>query len=203
MKPVVIGLTGQTGAGKTTVCKVFEEKGFGIINADLVSRKVVEKGSACLGELAAAFGNGILLPDGTLHRKKLGSIVFTHREKLTLLNSIIYPYITEEIKKEIAALAAEGREYILLDAPTLFESATDSLCQVIVAVTAEESLRLERIMRRDGISREMAKARMASQHSEEFFGNNSDFVISNSGDVIYLYKQAEKTVEKIINGGML
>ena len=199
---IVIGLTGQTGSGKTTVCEVFERKGFAVINADLTARKVVEKGKPCLTEIAKTFGSDILQSGGTLDRRKLGGIVFNDKSKLELLNNIIYPYITEDIKADIKRFEQQGKRLILLDAPTLFESGADKLCGVIVSVTADDDIRLGRIMSRDGITEEQAKARMASQHTEEFFRNNSDFVIDNSGEVEKLYKQAEIIADKIINGGI-
>ena len=195
---IVIGLTGQTGAGKTTVCRVFEQKGFGIIDAVTIARRVVEKGKPCLMELAAAFGKEILSGSGELDRKKLGSIVFSHKEKLTLLNSIIYPYITEDIRGDIEKLSQQGKEFILLDAPTLFESGADKLCSAVAAVTADEDIRLERIIRRDGITEKQARARMSSQHTEEFFRNNSSYVIDNSKGERELFEAAEKTADSII-----
>ncbi|WP_366925670.1 dephospho-CoA kinase [uncultured Ruminococcus sp.] len=91
------------------------KKGFGIINADITARKVVEKGKPCLKKIADAFGNDILQSAGALDRKKLGGIVFKDKEKLTLLNSVIYPYIIEDMKADIKRLSAEGKEYIVLD----------------------------------------------------------------------------------------
>ncbi len=201
MSALVVGLTGQTGSGKTTVCDVFGRKGFAVINADLTARKVVEKGKPCLTRIAESFGSDILQCDGTLNRRKLGSIVFNDKSKLEMLNSIIYPFITQDIKANIKCFEQEGKSLILLDAPTLFESGADKMCSVIVSVTAKDDIRLKRIMSRDDITEQQAKARMASQHTEEFFRDNSDFVIDNSGELEKLYKQAEIIAEKIINGG--
>ena len=201
MSALVVGLTGQTGSGKTTVCQVFECKGFAVINADLTARKVVEKGKPCLTIIAESFGDDIIKSDGTLDRKKLGGIVFNDKSKLEMLNSIIYPFITQDIKANIKRFEQEGKSPILLDAPTLFESGADKMCSVIVSVTAKDDIRLKRIMSRDDITEQQAKARMASQHTEEFFRDNSDFVIDNSGELEKLYKQAEIIAEKIINGG--
>ncbi|MGN1480555.1 dephospho-CoA kinase, partial [Porcipelethomonas sp.] len=176
---MVIGLTGQTGAGKTTVCRVFAENGFSVINADHISRLVVEKGQPCLKEICEFFGRDILLENGALDRPKLAGMVFTDKKKLELLNSITYPYITAEILKTIRKLSAEGHKLILLDAPTLFESRADDFCELIISVISREELRAERIMKRDGISRESAQYRMDSQLKEEFFRTNSDFIIKN------------------------
>ena len=94
---MVVGLTGQTGAGKSTVSQVFAGNGFAVINADKIARTVVEKGTKCLDEISDFFGSGILNEDRTLNRKALAKIVFTDKCKLDSLNTIIYPYITGEI----------------------------------------------------------------------------------------------------------
>lgn len=193
----VIGLTGQSGAGKTTVCKVFDEKGFAIINADKIARSVMEKGSSCLAEAAECFGNDILNEDGSLNRQKLADIVFGDREKLTQLNAISYPYITSEILKMINKYGDEGRKYVLIDAPTLFESRADDFCDLIISVTASEKLRTERIAARDGLTGEQIKERFSSQHTEEFFINHSDFIIKNNRSVSELIEKAEEVAEKV------
>ena len=98
---MVVGLTGQTGAGKSTVSKVFAANGFAVINADHVARSVVEKGSRCLAEIEDFFGSGVINEDGTLNRKALAAIVFSDKNKLETLNTITYPYITSSILKKI------------------------------------------------------------------------------------------------------
>lgn len=194
---MVVGLTGQTGAGKTTVCNVFEKNGFSIINADLVSRKVTVKGSPCLNELCGIFGNGILFEDGTLNRRLLGDIVFSDKNKLNTLNSITHPYINSEILAEIERLSESGKKMIILDAPTLFESRAADLCELIISVVSHEKLRIERILKRDSISRESAQSRINSQYKEEFFRNNSDFIIKNNGDMENLFEISKEVSDKI------
>lgn len=193
----IVGLTGQTGAGKTTVCKSFSNKGFEIINADKIARTVVEKGKPCLKELCKFFSDNILQSDGTLNRSKLAEIVFTDKQKLNLLNSIMYPYITDEILKNIKGLSNK-KQPILLDAPTLFESHTDDFCEVIVSVISSEKNRFERIMKRDNITKDAARHRIDSQNNEEFFRQNSDYIIENNSDIQELYDKAEKIAEKIL-----
>ena len=194
---MVVGLTGQTGAGKTTVCKVFSENGFSVINADHLSRLVMEKGQPCLAEICEFFGKDILLENGNLHRPKLAGLVFTDKKKLELLNSITYPYITAEILKMIRKLSAEGKKLILLDAPTLFESRADDFCELIISVISREEFRAERIMKRDNISRESAQYRMDSQLKEEFFRTHSDFIIKNNSDIDNLFAVATEVTDKI------
>ena len=193
----VIGLTGQSGAGKTTVSRVFSQNGFAVIDADIISREVTEKGQPCLTELSEAFGSDIINSDGTLNRKHLGSIVFSDREKLRQLNGIIYPYIIYRIISRIDELSEEGRELILLDAPTLFEANADDLCDLIISVTADESIRMSRIIARDNITSDAAKKRFESQYSEHFFVNHSDFVIINNKTPDVLAAKAEEVAGKI------
>lgn len=193
----VIGLTGQSGAGKTTVCKVFGEKGFAIINADKIARFIMEKDSPCLAEVTECFGDRILNGDGSLNRQKLADIVFCDREKLMQLNAISYPYITSEILKMINKYRDENRKYVLIDAPTLFESRADDFCDLIISVTASEKLRTERIAARDGLTPEQIKERFSSQHTEEFFINHSDFIIKNNNSADELIEKAEEVAEKI------
>lgn len=194
---MVVGLTGQTGAGKTTVCGVFEKKGFCVINADKVARRVVEKGSPCLRELCDCFPHGILLPSGELNRKRLGEIVFNDPKKLELLDSIMYPYITGEILKQIRLCSITGKKLILLDAPTLFESRADDFCELIISVLAKEQHRLARIMERDDLTEEQARSRMKSQHTETFFKQHSDFIIKNNRTSSELHAVAKEVADKI------
>lgn len=195
---MIVGLTGQTGAGKTHVSSIFAKKGFSIINADHISRTVVEKGKPCLDEIYEFFGDEILSEDKTLNRAALGKIVFSNKSKLELLNSIIYPYITAEILHTIRTLYDDGKRLILLDAPTLFESRADDFCELIISVVSHENLRLQRIMKRDNISQEAAVNRMNSQLEEEFFKTNSDFIIKNNYDLDNLYAVSEEVADKII-----
>lgn len=193
----VIGLTGQSGAGKTTVCEVFRREGFDVINADLISREVTGKGEPCLNELAEAFGSEIILPDGSLDRKKLGGIVFADHERLRQLDGICYPYIIFRIIKRIEELSAQGSRLIILDAPTLFESNADDLCDLIISVTADEAMREKRIILRDNISPEAARKRFESQYSEHFFVSHSDFVIKNNKTPEILAAKAKEAADKI------
>lgn len=193
----IIGLTGQSGAGKTTVSAVFRRNGFDIIDADVISREVMQAGSPCLAELTEVFGSGILTPEGELNRKKLGGIVFSDKEKLRQLNAICYPYIIFRIIKKIEELAKGGAKLILLDAPTLFEANADDLCDLIISVTAKKEIREKRIMLRDGISAEDAAKRFSSQYSEHFFVTHSDFVIKNNKSVELLTAKAEEAADKI------
>ena len=132
MKNIVLGLTGQTGAGKSTLCQYLQQKGCAVIDADQVARNVVEKGSACIADIVLEFGVEYLTVDGNLNRRKLGESVFTDKAKLKKLNDIMFPYIINNIKDKIAEAKEAADGIILLDAPTLFESGCDKFCDKVI-----------------------------------------------------------------------
>lgn len=195
---MIVGITGQTGAGKTTVCEVFQENGFAIINADMITRAVQCKGSPCLKEIDECFKEKVITDEGELDRRAMAKLVFSNKRKLELLNSICYPYITCEILRIIREYSAAGNKLIILDAPTLFESRADDFCELIISVVANKESRLARIMSRDGLTREHALSRMHSQRDEKFFLSNSDFIIRNDKDVRYLRSVSEEVVDKVL-----
>ena len=192
---VVVGLTGQSGAGKTLVSQIFAEKGFGVINCDMAAREVTEAGSACNRELSEIFPE--CFDDKlVLDRRALGSIVFADRQKLDTLNTVIFRYIDKLLDEKIAQYSIDY-EYVLLDAPTLFEAGADKKCDVIVSVTADEDIRLKRITERDSLDEASVKNRFASQHSQKFFEEKSDFVIKNNGKSEEAVRQTIDIIDKI------
>ena len=192
---MVIGLTGQTGAGKSTVSKVFVQNGFRLIDADAISRHVVARGSHCLADLQECFTDAILTPDGELDRKVMASIAFSDHRKLEMLNTIMYPYIVGEILRMIHRFSQQNHKLILLDAPTLFESRADDL---IISVVAKPELRMQRIMERDHISEKAAQQRMEMQLTEEFFRLHSDTVLENNSSFSELWDAAQELSAKLI-----
>lgn len=184
---MVVGLTGPTGAGKTVVCEMLREwQGVQIIDCDQLSRRVASKGNRCLVDLAVEFSPLIIDSSGNLNRKRLASIVFKDQEKLASLNRIIFPYIVEEAEMDIIKAREAGAKVIILDAPTLFESGANRLCDKVVVITAEPTQRMARIMKRDRITAEQAAMRMGSQHTDEFFSAHADYLITNGGDRVEL-----------------
>ena len=197
----VIGLTGQSGAGKTTVSHIFEENGFAVINCDEIARICTQMGSECNKKLARVFPE-CFDEKLSLDRKAISKIIFSDKKMLEKFDSIVYPFITRLIKEKINELS-EVSQYILLDAPTLFESGTDKLCSVKTAVVADFEKRLERITIRDNIDKELAEKRFASQLSAEFFCKNCDYVIYNNGkleDTINKTLKVIRTIKEGING---
>lgn len=195
---MVIGLTVQTGAGKSTVSKVFVQNGFRLIDADAISRHVVARGSHCLADLQECFTDAILTPDGELDRKVMASIAFSDHRKLEMLNTIMYPYIVGEILRMIHRFSQQNHKLILLDAPTLFESRADDFCDLIISVVAKPELRMQRIMERDHISEKAAQQRMEMQLTEEFFRLHSDTVLENNSSFSELWDAAQELSAKLI-----
>lgn len=188
-KTIVVGLTGQTGAGKTLVSQMLKDRGFTVIDADVVARQVVKKGEECLLELVLEFGAAILDESGSLNRRKLGSMVFADKEKRKRLNQITFPHIQRAIQTELAHMRDKGVPVVFLDAPTLFESGSDSYCDKVISVVADRDVRLERIVERDGISEDDAVNRINSQHDDDYYRSKSDFTIENSSTHTHLRVQ--------------
>lgn len=203
MKKIVIGLTGQTGAGKSTASNAMKKCGCGIIDADKIAREAVEPKTACLKMLTNAFGCDIINEDGSLNRKKLAEKAFSSKENTQLLNEITHPYIVELTKQRIAEYFASGCNIVVFDAPQLFESGSDKLCDIIVSVIASQECRLARIISRDGISREKALSRMKVQLSEEYFLEHSDYILNGEQNIDNLINDAEALVKMVKDGSFI
>lgn len=202
-KAVVVGVTGQSGAGKSTVCAMLKKYGYAVIDADKVASLVLEKGSPVLKRLAESFGEDILNSDGTLNRALLAKRAFSSPENTRLLNSIAHPEIVRLILKKINGEFWNGYEAVLLDAPQLFESGLHEKCDLVIAVTAPQDIRLSRIMSRDGIDEQAALMRINAQHDEMFFRTHADVVIENNNNEERLKEQVLYTarlVEAKISG---
>lgn len=192
MNKFVFAITGQTGAGKSTVSNKFRELGVCVIDADSVAREVVKIDGVCLSEIESNFGNDILERDGSLNRAKLADIVFNDKNKLDLLNTITHKYIKEDIERQISA---SHSNLVAIDGAVIIGSIVEDLVQKYVIVTADENLRLSRIMNRDNISREKAIMRIKSQMSAEDYINYADYIIENNDDNVGL----EECVEQIFS----
>lgn len=194
----VIGITGQTGAGKGTVAKILTENNMGYIDCDLVARDVVKTGSKTLVKLCETFTDSILNADGSLNRAELARIAFSSPQSVRLLNSITHPAIIDRINEIIDEMKKNGEKYILLDAPTLIESGAVEICDVIITVVADEEVRLSRIMKRDNIDAQAAKRRMSAQPKPDFYIENSDYTVYNNGDIDSLKDQIIRIYDDIL-----
>lgn len=200
---MVVGLTGQTGAGKSTVGQVLRQNGLAVIDCDQTAREVVLPGSDCLREIARVFGGQVLVADGGLNRKKMAEIIFSDAGQREIYNKIIHSAITKKLEQEIALAKADGLLVLVLDAPTLFESGADRLCDRIVSVLSPQEKRFERILLRDGLTPDEAKARMAAQQPDDFYAKRSDLVLQNSGSLTELGEQAQRLADCLQKGGVL
>ena len=193
---LILGLTGKTGAGKSTVALYLKERGCFIIDGDAVAREIVSPGSEALSELAAAFGEDIVLPDGGLDRKALAARAFSSKEKTDLLNSVTHPHIKKRFEQLIAEAEGEGFSTAVIDAAALLESDCRDLCEKIIVVHADEELRLRRILARDVITREQAMTRIRGQRDDSYYLEKADAVICN-GEADCLEAELDKLKELI------
>ena len=189
-KGIVIGLTGPTGAGKSSVAKEFAALGCVVVDCDQIARQVTDSCIPCLEALAEEFGNDIM-QGHILDRKLLASRAFASQEKTKKLNELTHPWIMQETKAQVQAALDEGRQFVVIDAPLLFEAGVDALCDKIVAVTVPFEKRLQRIMKRDNISEELARARMAAQHPESWYEQKAGKVVSGRLDEKTLRSELE------------
>lgn len=193
----IIGLTGPTGSGKSAFAEYLEKKGFIIISADKIAREVTAPHSVCLKTLAAAFGNRILNDDASLNRKALAKIAFSSKESTFLLNDITHPFIYLKVLKNAKEYIEKGNTNIIYDAPLLFESNGDLMCDYVISVLCSKEKRIKRIMLRDSITEEQAAQRISAQHSDEFYTKSSDYCVCNNSDLENLYLQADKILKAL------
>lgn len=190
----IIGITGNSGSGKSTISKLisknYEAK---IIDADKIAKEMTKNNGEYLQAIRQAFGNDVI-KNNELDRKKLADIVFLNRAEKEKLDGLTFEYVVEEIKKELEANQNLDYQYIILDVPLLFESKLDKLCDYTIGVIAPQTEKIKRICKRDKLSKEKALQRLNSQPNDEFFTKNCNTVINN--------ENKEETI-KIVNEIML
>ena len=191
---MLIGLTGATGSGKSTVAKrICEKYGIAHIDCDAIAREITSANSPVLAQLALSFGEDIILDDGSLDRAALAARAFSSKEATNRLNSIMHPIITSKALAKVNDFTKQGETAVLLDAAAIFESKIDKLCAFTAVVSAPAEIRLDRIMYRDSITREKAVHRMGAQLSDEEYAKNADVVLYN-----YAPYDTDAEIEKII-----
>ena len=176
----IIGITGPSGAGKTTALSLLREKGALVLDCDAVYHELLQSNDKLLAALDAAFPGTVR--NGALDRKALGGIVFADPAALETLNGITHRVVSEEIERRLAEHAVQGGELAALDAVELISSGLGERCDLTVAVLADEDVRIRRIMARDGIDREQALRRVRAQKTENYYGERCDRVLMNNGD---------------------
>lgn len=186
---LVIGVTGGTGSGKSTVSRFLSEMGAEIIDTDAISRELTGPGSEMLKEMVKYFGGGILNSDGSLNRRLLGEIAFKDKEKLSVLNDISHKRIAEEIITRVNAAKQENRHgIIVIDAPVPIKHGFLDVVDEVWVVVSDEDARLRRVMDRSGLSKEQATSIISSQMSQDEYLKLADEVILNDSDLETLKK---------------
>lgn len=188
----IIGLTGNSGAGKSTVCEILKKNNsVEVIDADQIAKQLTQGKSEYLEHIVKQFGEEILQKTGELNRKQLAELIYNNQQKREELNQITFVHVVEEIKKQIQKI--EQSKLIVIDAPLLFESGLDKLCDSTIAVIAKNTTKLERICKRDKIDEQTAKKRIAIQLKDEFLMKQADYIIENDSTI----EQLEHKINKL------
>ena len=178
----ILGITGGIASGKSSVSTFIKELGFPIIDADVVAREVVEPGEEAYHEIVKVFGEGILFPDGDINRPKLGDVIFHNEEKRLKLNSIVHPAVRKRMRELAEKAFQDGAKTVFMDIPLLFESKLTFMVEKTLLVYVDEDVQLSRLMNRNNLSEENARARIASQMPLREKRALADAVVDNNGD---------------------
>lgn len=186
----IIGLTGGIATGKSQVSSILSELGAMVIDADIVAREVVQKGLPAWQQLKDTFGEEYFLSNGELNRRKLGQLVFSHPDELAKLNSITHPAIKAKIEERINDLKVQGYNgIVVVDAALLLEAGWETMVDQVWVVDAPMEKRIERIMKRDNLTRDQALSRINSQMSQQERIAKADKIIYNNSDIDSLREQ--------------
>ena len=189
---LVLGLTGGIACGKSTISLTLQELGAVIIDGDVLSRALTAKDGAALPAIRAAFSDSVFHPDGTLDRRALGALVFADDAARSALDGIMQPMLREMIVERIEQARQQNASVCVLDMPLLYEKNLDELCDRVWCAYIPREIQMERLMARDGFTREEAEARLRSQLPAEEKAARADVIIDTSGSIQY-------TKEKIIS----
>ena len=191
---MIIGITGSSGAGKSTICEILKKTyNVEIINADQIAKGLSKKGTNYINDIIKAFGNDIVDEQGELKRKKLGEIIYNNPEKRKNLNNCTFKYIKKEIEEEIKK--TKDKVTIIIDAPLLFECGLEELCDKVIGVISKRDLQLERIVIRDNIDYEQAESRLNAQECNEFYIKRCDVIIENNNNIEDIEKKIRRVAQ--------
>jgi dephospho-CoA kinase len=193
----IIGITGGIGSGKTTVTEFLKGKGYQVVDADMIARKIVEPGTEVLGQLVSHFGGSILHNDGSLNRKRLAELAFVNPAKKDELDWITHGAILENITQEINNIRIQlNPKLVFVDAALLIETGLYKKMDEVWLVTAHEALRIQRVVARDRLDAERVKQRIRAQMSDEQKARHSFRIINNAGTKEELYNALEKILRE-------
>ncbi len=197
-KSIILGVTGGIGSGKSTVSSILKELGAVVIDADVISREVVEPGKRALEELTQEFGKDILDDWGQLKRKELAAQVFNDENKLRILNSIVHKFVAQKIKENVEEQLLKQTKVIVIDAPIPIKNGFLDLCDEVWTVFALREIRVERIMKRNGMTYEEAVSRIQSQIPDKEYLCIANKVINNNDDVTILRQEVESQFARLL-----
>ncbi|HDA9461847.1 TPA: dephospho-CoA kinase [Staphylococcus aureus] len=193
--PKVIGLTGGIASGKSTVSELLSVFGFKVVDADKAAREAVKKGSKGLAQVREVFGDEAIDENGEMNRRYMGDLVFNHPEKRLELNAIIHPIVRDIMEEEKQEYLKQGYN-VIMDIPLLFENELENTVDEVWGVYTSESIQMDRLMQRNNLSLEDAKARVYSQISIDKKSRMADHVIDNLGDKLELKQNLERLLEE-------
>ncbi len=193
---VILGLTGGIATGKSTITKLFAAEKIPVVDADIVSRDLLNKDGECFQKVIDAFGEDVVSLTGEINRKLLGRMIFDDSEKREKLNKIVHPIVRKIIENRLE-IEKRDSNIVLLVVPLMFEVGFDDLCDKIIAIDVSETNQVERLMIRDNISREDAIKRVASQMNTKEKIKKADYVINNNESIIQAKKDFKNILEKM------
>jgi dephospho-CoA kinase len=196
----VIGLTGGIACGKSTFSSILRGLGAPVVDADAISRSLTARDGAALPSIRGRFGGGVFDPDGRLNRRALGDIVFNNESARRALESIIHPLVIEESVNRLASLRDSGARAAILEAPLLIESNMRALCDEVWLVYVPESVQLARLMERDNISIEQARARVLSQTTFRQKARHASLIIPMLGSRPGICETASRQWRRVTEG---
>lgn len=196
----VYGLTGNIGSGKSTVAAMLRRAGIPVLDADRIAREVTAPGGRAHDAVVREFGREILLPDGTIDRRRLADIVFSDPPRRSRLEALTHPAILEAMKEALDGLSREGHSAAIVEAALIHESGAKGLFDAVISVRCDEETQLRRLLARGGMSAEQALARLRAQMDAERKAGRSDHVIDNSGGVEETLAQVERLARTLLGG---
>ncbi len=197
---ISIGLTGNVGSGKSTVARIWKaERGALLIDADQIGRSVVQPGSRCMARLVQRFGKEILLPDGSLNRRRMAEIAFSDKENLEALNSIVHPKIIRKINDQLQEARSQGAGAVVVDAALILEFGFERCLDVVVAVDAPREIKIERMLAKGKISRETLEQMLEVQLPPQELKEKADYVLDNSADEESLKESTLELFDRLVN----